>query len=69
MLKLYQFEIENNDDGLDYLAKLEVLKKLVADGDWVQPVNGTRRIWWRSVSTGICITRYCCPWKTRMQCR
>ena len=32
MLKLYQFEIENNDDGLEYQAKLEVLKKLVADG-------------------------------------
>lgn len=32
MLKLYQFEIENNDDGLEYQKKLEVLKKLVADG-------------------------------------
>jgi len=32
MLKLYQFEIENNDDGLEYQAKLEVLKKLVSDG-------------------------------------
>lgn len=32
MLKLYQFEIENSDDGLEYKAKLEVLKKLVADG-------------------------------------
>ena len=32
MLKLYQFEIENSDDGLEYQAKLEVLKKLVADG-------------------------------------
>jgi len=32
MLQLYQFEIENSDDGLDYLARLEVLKKLVADG-------------------------------------
>ena len=32
MLKLYQFEIENSDDGLAYQAKLEVLKKLVADG-------------------------------------
>ncbi|MGN5534921.1 DEAD/DEAH box helicase family protein [Acinetobacter sp. Lyrl_1] len=32
MLKLYQFEIENSDDGLEYLAKLEMLKKLVADG-------------------------------------
>jgi hypothetical protein len=32
MLKMYQFEIENNDDGLEYQAKLEVLKKLVADG-------------------------------------
>ena len=32
MLKLYQFEIENSDDGLEYRAKLEVLKKLVADG-------------------------------------
>jgi len=32
MLKLYQFEIENTDDGLEYQAKLEVLKKLVAGG-------------------------------------
>jgi len=32
MLKLYQFEIENSDDGLEYLKKLEVLKKLVAEG-------------------------------------
>ena len=32
MLKLYQFEIENNDGGLEYQKKLEVLKKLVADG-------------------------------------
>ena len=32
MLKLYQFEIENNDDGLEYVKRLETLKKLVADG-------------------------------------
>jgi len=32
MLKLYQFEIENNDDGLEYLKRLETLKKLVAEG-------------------------------------
>ena len=32
MLKLYQFEIENTDPGLEYLKKLEVLKQLVADG-------------------------------------
>jgi hypothetical protein len=32
MLKLYQFEIENTDDGLAYQKKLEVLKKLVAEG-------------------------------------
>lgn len=32
MLKLYHFEIENTDDGLEYQAKLEVLKKLVSDG-------------------------------------
>jgi len=32
MLKLYQFEIENSDDGLEYQAKLELLKKLVSDG-------------------------------------
>ncbi|MYM88430.1 DEAD/DEAH box helicase family protein [Rugamonas sp. FT82W] len=32
MLKLYQFEIENTDDGLEYQTKLEVLKRLVADG-------------------------------------
>ncbi len=33
MLKLYQIEIENNDDGLAYLARLEVLKKLVSEGN------------------------------------
>lgn len=32
MLKLYQFEIDNSDDGLAYIKKLEVLKQLVADG-------------------------------------
>ena len=32
MLKLYQFEIENTDDGAEYLKKLEALKQLVADG-------------------------------------
>lgn len=32
MLKLYQFEIDNSDDGLEYLNKLEVLKQLVAEG-------------------------------------
>lgn len=32
MLKLYQFEIDNSDDGLEYLRKLEVLKKLVTAG-------------------------------------
>lgn len=32
MLKLYQFAIENSDDGLAYQRKLDVLKKLVADG-------------------------------------
>jgi len=32
MLKLYQFEIDNTDDGLEYIKKLEVLKQLVADG-------------------------------------
>ncbi|PFG51963.1 type III restriction/modification enzyme restriction subunit [Marinobacter sp. LV10R520-4] len=32
MLKLYQFEIDNTDSGLEYLKKLEVLKQLVADG-------------------------------------
>lgn len=32
MLKLYQFKIENSDDGLEYQATLEMLKKLVADG-------------------------------------
>ena len=32
MLKLYQFEIENSEDGREYQKKLEVLKKLVAEG-------------------------------------
>jgi hypothetical protein len=32
MLKVYQFEIENTEPGLEYLKKLEVLKQLVADG-------------------------------------
>ena len=33
MLKTYEFAIEDTDDGLDYRAKLEILKQLVADGD------------------------------------
>ena len=33
MLKLYQFEIEDSDDGHEYLKKLEALKALVAKGD------------------------------------
>lgn len=32
MLKLYQFEIENSDEGLEYQKKLEVLQELVSDG-------------------------------------
>ena len=33
MLKLYQFEVEDSDDGREYLKKLEALKALVAKGD------------------------------------
>lgn len=32
MLKLYQFEIDDTDDGREYQKKLETLKQLVADG-------------------------------------
>lgn len=32
IIKLYQFEIENNDAGLEYQKKLEELRSLVADG-------------------------------------
>lgn len=32
MLKLYQVELENSDDGEEYLKKLEALKQLVAEG-------------------------------------
>lgn len=32
MLKLYQFEIDNTEEGLDYQKKLEALKRLVAEG-------------------------------------
>ncbi len=32
MLKLYQFEINDSDDGREYLDKLETLKELVAKG-------------------------------------
>jgi len=32
MLKLYQFEIDDTDDGHEYRKKLEVLKQLVAEG-------------------------------------
>lgn len=32
MLKLYQFEIEDSDDGREYKTKLETLQKLVAEG-------------------------------------
>lgn len=33
MLKLYQFEIENSDEGESYLNRLKVLQELVAAGD------------------------------------
>ena len=33
IIKLYQFEIENNDAGLGYKAKLEALSDLVASGE------------------------------------
>ncbi|MGP3056688.1 DEAD/DEAH box helicase family protein [Serratia marcescens] len=33
MLKLYQFDIENSDDGIEYFNKLNVLKNLVAEGN------------------------------------
>jgi hypothetical protein len=33
MLKVYHFEIEDSDDGNEYLKKLEVLKKLVSSGN------------------------------------
>lgn len=33
MLKLYHFEIDDSDDGHEYLKKLEALKALVAKGD------------------------------------
>lgn len=35
ILKLYHFEIDGSDDGLEYLQKLETLKELVADGNLV----------------------------------
>jgi Type III restriction enzyme, res subunit len=33
MLKLYQFEIENNDEGESYLTRLKILQELVAIGN------------------------------------
>jgi hypothetical protein len=33
IIKLYQFEIDNSDDGAAHLRRLEVLKQLVAEGD------------------------------------
>lgn len=33
MLKLYQFDIENSDDGIEYYKKLNILKNLVAEGN------------------------------------
>jgi hypothetical protein len=33
LLKVYHFEIEDSDDGNEYLKKLEVLKKLVSSGN------------------------------------
>ncbi|HIE0647258.1 TPA: DEAD/DEAH box helicase family protein [Serratia marcescens] len=33
MLKLYQFDIENSDDGIEYYNKLNILKNLVAEGN------------------------------------
>ncbi|MBW0365866.1 DEAD/DEAH box helicase family protein [Ensifer adhaerens] len=33
IVKLYEFEIENNDDGLEYKKRIETLKAIVAAGD------------------------------------
>lgn len=33
IIKLYEFEIENNDDGLEYKKRIEALKEIVAAGD------------------------------------
>ena len=59
-----QFAIENSDDGLEYQAKLELLKE--AGGRRarsVRPANGTRHTWWPLASTGTCST---CSASSRM---
>lgn len=33
IIKLYEFEIENNDDGLEYKNRIEALKEIIAAGD------------------------------------
>lgn len=39
MLKLYQFEVEDSDDGHEYLKKLEELKSIVASGNLGEASN------------------------------
>lgn len=53
MLKLYHFEIEDSDDGRAYQKKLEVLKKLVADGKL-----GEASVWNAPHMVAICFDRH-----------
>lgn len=39
MIKVYHFEIDESDDGLDYVERLEQLQQLVTDGDIGQAKN------------------------------
>lgn len=39
MIKVYHFEIDESDDGLDYAERLEQLQQLVAEGDIGQAKN------------------------------
>lgn len=53
MLKLYQFEIDNTDDGIAYKERLEVLKELVADGK-----IGEASRWNAALMVAICFDRH-----------
>jgi hypothetical protein len=53
MLKLYQFEIENTDDGRAYKAQLEQLQDLVKDGKF-----GEASRWNPALMVAICFDRH-----------
>jgi hypothetical protein len=53
ILKLYQFEIDNTDDGLEYKARIEKLKELVNEGK-----IGEANRWKANSMVAICFDRH-----------